>query len=364
MKRVLVFGMSENLGGVETVIMNYYRFIDKNKLQFDFLYNTVDIAYKDEIKKMGGKLFKITPRSENLIQYRKDIDSFFKNHSKDYDCMWVNLCILTNIDWMIYAKKYGIKNVILHSHNSKSMGNLFRKILHYLNKIRIKSFCDDYWACSESAGKWFFGSKIDYKIINNCIIPENFAFNSKERISARNELNISDSDFVVGHIGRFHFQKNHEFLIEIFNEISKIKENSKLILIGTGEDENKIRNLVKEKKLCENVLFLGLRKDINKLYQSMDVFLLPSLFEGLPLVLVEAQANGLPVFVSRESVTDSVKMSVNLSYISLNKNAKYWADLICSSDLSRKDNYMLIKKAGFDIKTEAKKLEEYFLQVR
>ena len=366
LKRILVFGMSENFGGVETIIMNYYRYIDKSKIQFDFLYNTKSIAYENEIKALGGYTYKITPRAENLKKYKTEMNKFFKENAKKYSAIWVNLCILSNIDWLKYAKKYGIKCRILHSHNSKNMENFPKLLLHKLNKLFVENYATDYWACSEDAAKWFFRKKIikksKYKIINNAIDIELYEFNEKERDEYRKRLNLNGK-FVIGHIGRLHFQKNHEFLIDIFMEIYKNNNNAYLMLIGTGEDYEKIKNKVEKYKISNNVMFLGKRDDVKQLFQTMDVFVFPSLFEGLPLVLLEAQANGLDVYVSKESVPVSIKMSQNLYLLSLKQSARDWAKEIIKKKHGRQENFEHIKKAGFDIKTETKKIQEFFEKI-
>lgn len=366
MKKILIFGMSENLGGVETVIMNYYRNIDKKKIQFDFLYNTEKIAYEEEITKIGGKTFKITPRAKSIRKYKLDMKNFFKNHSKDYDAIWVNLCILSNIDWLKYAKKYGIRIRIIHSHNSKNMTSKLKYILHKINKHFLKKYATNFWACSNEAGKWFYSKSImksnNYKIINNAIDIEEYKFNSTTREEYRKKMGI-ENKLVIGHIGRMHFQKNHEFLINIFYEINKINENTHLLLIGTGPEEEKIKEKVKMLNLEKNISFLGMRKDIKNLFQAMDVFLFPSLFEGLPLVLVEAQANGIDIYASKEGIPPNAKMSENFEFVSLRQQAMEWAKLILSKTHKRENNRESIKKCGYDIKEEAKKVECEFIRL-
>lgn len=366
MKKILVFGMSENLGGVETVIMNYYRNINKENIQFDFLYNTKEIAYEEEIKSLGGQTFKITPRGESIKRYKVDMKNFFENHAKEYSAIWVNLCILSNIDWLKYAKKYGIKVRIVHSHNSKNMTTKVKYMLHKINKQFLKNYATNFWACSEEAGKWFYNKNIresdTYKIINNAINVQEYKFNDEIRKKYRQEMQI-DKDLVIGHIGRMHFQKNQEFLIDIFYEINKINANTHLLLIGNGEDKEKIKEKVKKLNLEDNVSFLGIRTDIKELMQTMDVFVFPSLFEGLPLVLLEVQANGIDIYVSKEGIPQSAKMCENFEFISLNKSAQEWAKIILSKKHTRIDNDEKIKQSGYDIREESKKLEKEFMQL-
>lgn len=365
MKKVLVFGITENPGGVESVIMNYYRNIDRKKIQFDFLCNTEVVAYEEEIKLLGGNIYRITARSKNRIQYKKDMDNFFKKHSKDYSTIWVNVCSLANIDYLKYAKKYGIKYRIIHSHNSQNMDSKLRAILHKINKKVIDKYATDFWSCGDEAAKWFYSNKIinsdKYLLVNNAIDTSKFKFNEKNRKKYRKKFDLDDK-IVFGNIGRFHFQKNHTFIIKIFNEVLKKRPNSILLLIGQGEDEEKIKKQVKELKIEDNVIFLGLRNDVDKLMQAMDVLIFPSLFEGLPLVLVEAQASNLLIFAS-DVITTKVKFNDNLKLISLDESEQTWSKIINNNiDLinNRNDDISSIVKNGFDIKIEADKIQKFF----
>lgn len=368
MKRILIFGITDNPGGIESVIMNYYRNIDKEKAQFDFLCNTDIVAYEDEIRQLGGRIYKIAARSKNIKKYKKDIKKFFEEHANEYNNIWVNVCSLANIDYLKYAKKYGIKYRIIHSHSSKNMDSKLRGILHHINKHIIKLYATDFWACSEYAGKWFFDKKIrksnEYQIINNAINSEMFRYNSGVREIYRNEMNLKGK-FVIGNIGRLHFTKNQEFLIDVFNEIVKKHQNSNLLLIGQGEDEAKLIKKVEMLNLTDKVFFLGVRKDINKILQAMDAFVFPSVFEGLPLALIEAQTSGLYIYASKEGLPKEAKIVNNFKFLSLNDKPKLWADEILKNrDKARaEDNQKIIKDAGYDICLECKKIERYFERV-
>lgn len=301
MKKVLVFGMTVNPGGVESVIMNYYRHMNKQKIQFDFLCNCPHIAYEDEIKALGGKIFKITSRKENYWRFKTELKKFMKENASKYDMLWVNLCSLVNIDYLVYAKKYGIKKRIIHCHNSSNDAGLMKGIIHMINKKRIGCLATDFWSCSEEAAPWFFSKKIirsdKFRIIPNAIDVKKFEPNIGIRNSLRKELGLEDM-IVIGHVGRFHFQKNHIFLIEIFEELYKRNSNYRLLLVGQGELETNIREKVISKGLSEKVIFCGVRTDVEKLYQAMDLFILPSIFEGLGVVALEAQACLLPCLLS------------------------------------------------------------------
>ena len=364
-KRILVFGMTENPGGVESVIMNYYRELNKRNIQFDFLCNTKDVAYESEILSLGGKIHRITARSKNRFKYLSDMKHFFEENADNYSTIWVNVCSLANIDYLKYAKKYGIKYRIIHSHNSQNMDSKLRMLLHIINKRVIDKYATDFWSCSDEAAKWFYNDKIikseNYLYVNNAIDASKYKYNKKIRNQYRKKLNI-DNKLVFGNIGRFHFQKNHPFIIKTFAEILKEKPNSVLLLIGKGDDEETIKTMVKKYNISDKVLFLGIRNDVEKIMQAMDVLIFPSLFEGLPLVLVEAQAADLLIFAS-DVITKKVKFSNRLKFISLDENEKVWSKKIINSIdeiENRSSSIEIIINNGFDIETESKKIEKIF----
>lgn len=361
MIRVLVVGMTSMMGGVESVIMNYFRNIDQSVCQFDFLSEVESLAYQEEINRTKSKIIKITPRRKSLLKHRNELKKIFKENK--YDAIWVNLCTLSNIESLKYAKKYGVKVRIIHSHNSENMGSKLTLLLHKLNRLNIEKYATDFWACSDLAGTFFYNSKImsdkNYKVINNAIDLEKFKFDEDIRQRYREELCLEDK-FVVGHVGRFHFQKNHEFLINVFYELQKMKDNAVLMLIGDGEDREKITKQINDLGIQEKVMLLGLRKDVNNLFMAMDTMIFPSLFEGLGLVLIEAQATGLSCFTS-DVVPILTRLSNNIEYISLDKTSKEWAELIFGK-LNTTKRYINavknIKDHGYDIKEQAKNFVE------
>jgi len=369
MNKILVFGITENPGGVESVVMNYYRHIDNKKIQFDFLCNTYEkVAYEDEIIKLGGKIHRITARSKDRNKYKEEMKKFFEQYSKEYNTIWVNVCSLANIDYLKYAKKYGIKYRIIHSHNSQNMDSKLRKVLHKLNKLVIKKYATDFWACSDEAGEWFYNKKImnsdKYLVVNNAIDTNKFMYNEEIRKEYRKELNIEDK-FVIGNVGRLHFQKNQEFLLDIFNEILKIDKKACLLLVGQGEDEEKLRNKVKKLEIENSVKFLGVRDDVPNLLQAMDSFVFPSVFEGLGLAIIEAEATGINVFASKSVIPELVNMSDEFHFIPLEDGPEKWAEKVISN--KEYDRIETMKKAvkniensGYDIATETKKVERYF----
>lgn len=362
MIKVLVVGMTAMTGGVESVIMNYYRNVDKNACQFDFLSEFDNIAYQEEILNNGSKILKIPSRRKSIFKHKKALNDIFK--ANKYDAVWVNLCTLSNIASLKVAKKHGVKVRIIHSHNSENMGSKLTLLLHKFNRKLIQKYATDFWACSDLAGKFFYNSKImnrpKYKVINNAIDVNKFKFDAEIREKYRKELKVEDK-FVVGHVGRFHFQKNHKFLIKVFYELQKLKENCELLLIGKGEDEQKIKQQVEDLGIQNKVKFLGIRQDVNNLLMAMDILVFPSVFEGLGLVLIEAQAAGLPCFTS-DVVPQTTKVSDNIEYLSLNKDSEEWANTIFNYSYAQERNCDdLIKNLqtkGFDISEQAKNFVE------
>ena len=364
--KVLVFGMTDVPGGIESVIMNYYRNIDRDNIQFDFLCNTHNVAYENEIKTLGGTIFKITPRSESRVKFKKEMNEFFKNNKGEYCAIWVNVCSLANIDYLKYAKKYGISKRIIHSHNSQNMDSFLRGILHKINRLFITVYATDFWSCSPEASRWFYNKKIingeKYRIIKNAIDYDKYAFNEKISKEYKKCLKVEDR-IVIGNIGRLHFQKNQMFLVDIFAELYKLDKRFIMFIVGDGEDKEKIKNKIKQFGLEDSIKLLGIRDDVEKVMQAFDVFIFPSLFEGLPMALLEAQANGLSIFTS-DSISEEIKLSDNLNFIRLDKSPEDWANIIyknyAATGFNRIDNYENMVKKGYEIKNEAKKIELFF----
>lgn len=352
-------------GGVEAVTINYYRNIDKNKVQLDFICDedSTNIPY-EEIEKMGGKVI-IIPSYSKPFKYHKELKKVLKEGN--YKIIHSNINTLSVFS-LFAAKCAGVPVRIAHSHSTtnkkEKKKNLMKQILRPFSKV----FATDYMCCSELAGRWLFGNKEYDKgnvyLLNNAIDLDKFKYNESLRKKKRKELGIKDDTLVIGHIGRFVAQKNHDFLIDIFNEIHKKNNNSILLLAGQGPLMEDIKNKVKELNLDDNVKFLGQRNDANELYQAFDVFLLPSLYEGLPVVGVEAQAAGLLCYLS-DDMTKETKVLDITKFMSLNNTPKEWADNILDDvkKYKRIDTSKEMTAKNFNIKEEAKKLEEYYLNL-
>ena len=313
MKKVLVFGMTDNPGGIESVIMNYYRRIDRDEIQFDFLSNSPFIAYEEEIKALGGKIYFVTSRKKNYFKFEKELNAFMRQHAAEYEAIWVNVCMLSNIDYLIAAKKYGIPKRIIHCHNSSNDGGKIKYYVHKYNKKRLGKYATHFWSCSETASSWFFDLK---KYEKNEVVRNQY----------RKELHVQNK-IVIGHVGRFHVQKNHAFLIKVFECLSERNEKYHLLMVGQGKLEPEIRELVKRKGLESKVTFLGARGDVDKIYQAMDLFILPSQFEGLGVVALEAQAALLPCVLSC-GVPEIVRVNENVVFVPLKDSPEQWADTV------------------------------------
>lgn len=354
-----------NGAGVEAVVTNYYKFIDKSKIQFDFICceGSTNIPY-EEIEKNGGRVI-IIPPYKKMIAYQRELKRILKENKYKIVHSHVNALSVFSL---FAAKRAGVPYRIAHSHSSSNKKEKMRNVVKNVLKLFSKTFATNYMCCSEYAGRWLFGNKAYDKkevyLLNNAIDLDKFKYDKNIRNKKRKELEIDDSTFVIGHIGRFMKQKNHDFLIDIFNEYTKINENSLLILAGQGPLENNIKDKVNTLGLTNKVRFLGQRNDACELYQAFDMFLLPSLYEGLPVVGVEAQASGLLCVLS-DDMTKETKVLETTKFLSLEDNASKWAEEIdkLSKNYKRVDTKKEIQENGFDIAFEAKKLEKYYIDL-
>ncbi len=346
-------------GGVEAVVMNYYRNIDRSKIQFDFICDSdsTNIPY-DEIESLGGKVI-IIPPYQKVFKYHKKL----KKVLKEGNYKIVHSHINTLSVFSLYAAKCAKVPIrIAHSHSTTNKKEKKKNFMKQVLKPFSKLFATDYMCCSEHAGRWLFGNKEYDKgnvyLLNNAIDLDKFKYDEKIRKAKRKELGIKENTLVIGHIGRFVEQKNHRFLIDIFNEIYKQNKNTILLLAGQGPLMEEMKEKVKQLNLEKNVMFLGQRNDANELYQAMDVFVLPSLYEGLPVVGVEAQAAGLLCILS-DDMTKETKVLNNTKFLSLNQNPKEWSKTILNNlkGFKRRDTIKEISDNGFNIKKEAIKLE-------
>lgn len=366
MVRVLQIVSSMNVGGLETFIMNIYRNIDRDIIQFDFLVHTEEECfYNEEIRRLGGRIYKVPARNKGIIKNRRELDEFFENY-KDYKVVHQHVSSLSYIEPLIVARKYNIPVRIVHGHSTRPPGSSLHKHLHKLNQKRITRVATNYLACSENVAEWLYSksnvSTNCYKIVNNGIQTTEYIFNESVRNKIRKELKIQDK-LVVGHIGRFAYPKNHEFLIEIFKSIHDKDSNSILLLVGDGKLRPGIEEKCELMGIKDHVIFTGIRSDIPNILQAIDVFVFPSHYEGSPVTLLEAQASGLPCIVS-SNITEQVNITDLVVNVSLNQSADNWAESIFTNiSLNNRDNYAeRVRKKGFDCKSIAEDLAEFYMK--
>jgi len=360
--RILHYGLSSNMGGIEIYINELQKLIDKKSFQFDFLVTTFETpCFYKELLDSGSIFHRITPRKQSFLQNYNDLKEVFT--SGNYDILHYHVNTLSYIQPVLIALQSGCK-VIVHSHSAGASSNGITKFLHKVNSYRLVNRNVQRVSVSNLAGKWLFGNHSNFEIINNGIDTKRFRYDFVKRSELRNSLGLGNS-FVIGHIGTFIKVKNHEFLLKIFERLKIKKPDAKLMLIGKGYLEPNIKRKVKMAGLSDSVLFLGRRTDIPELLSAMDVFVLPSLYEGLGMVLIEAQASGLHCFTSADVVPYEAKVTDLLDYIPLSKSVQEWAEriLMFKDGYKRKNTQDDIIKAGYDIQDNAKWLENFYFDI-
>lgn len=355
--RVLQVVTHMERGGLESMLMNYYRHIDRERVQFDFLVHRQErAAFDDEIESLGGKLYRLprlVPWSEG---YLAALNHFFDEHP-EYKIVHVHQDCLSSVI-LRAAAQHNIPVRIAHSHNANQDKNLKYPIKLWY-KRSIPKYTTNLFACGKDAGDWMFGGA-PYQIINNAIDATAYSFNPKKRIEMRHQLGLADK-LIIGHVGRFNPQKNHLFLLDIFAALLKKEPNAVLLLVGGGEDMLKIQAKAHALGIAEHVRFLGVRSDVADLMQAMDVFVFPSLYEGLGIVLIEAQAAGLPCVVS-DTIPREAYLTDLVTAERLSSSTETWADNILEKrNFPRTDRRAEIAAHGFDITTEAVKLQEFYI---
>lgn len=358
--KILQVGLGNNPGGVEAFVMNYYRELAGQGISFDFVSMYGTIAYEEEIKSLGGRVFYVPNVKKDYFGYIKQMKSLLAR--EHYDVVHVNMLSAANILPLRLAHEAGVKNVIAHSHNASAPGML-RKLMDRVNRPKIHRYANQKLACGETAGRWLFGDAAfdrgEVTLVSNAIAVEKYLFSPENRKQIREEYGFEHT-FLIGHVGRFQVQKNHESVLDIFHVIAEKEPDAALCLIGDGELLEPIKKKTAEYGLADRVFFAGVRSDVEKFLSAMDVFLFPSLFEGLPFTLVEAQANGLPCVIS-DTITEEIVLDKDqVKQLSLEEKPDVWAKEICRyRNWKREDNCTVksrIRNAHLDISTEAKRL--------
>lgn len=350
-------------GGTEALLMNLLRTVDREKFQYDFVEQTEDICdYDEEILDLGSKIYRAPHISVgNLKQYRNWWRKFYQEHP-EYQIIHGHSRGSGPI-YLSEARKAG-RITIAHCHNN-SHGKGIRGVVRYVWQLPLRRAADYNFACSHDSGISQFGRNGAFQVVKNGIQTDKYMWNPEKRAEIRASLGL-DEAFVVGNVARFVEQKNHTFLVEVFHEIKKARPEAKLMLVGQGHLEPCVRNQLEHLGILEDTLFMGVRSDVPELLQAMDVFVLPSLFEGLGIVNIEAQAAGLPCFVSAKVVPPEVKLTDLMHYIPLEQSPAYWAEYILSHAVpveQRCDQSQAIIDAGFDIRTTAEQLNNFYMDV-
>lgn len=357
MIRVLQVATYMGRGGLESMIMNYYRHIDREKVQFDFLVHRQErAAFDDEIESLGGRIYRLPRLVPWSKSYLSALNRFFDEHP-EYRIVHVHQDCLSSVI-LKAAQQHNIPVRIAHSHNANQDRNLKYPIKLWCRRS-IPRCATHLFACGKDAGDWMFGGA-SYQIINNAIDTTAYTYDTNKRVELRRHLGLADK-LVIGHVGRFNPQKNHPFLLDIFAALLKKESNAVLLLVGGGEGMSQIREKAQKLGIAEHVHFLGVRSDVADLMQAMDVFVFPSLYEGLGIVLIEAQAAGLPCVVS-DTIPQEAYLTDLVTAEKLSSSVEKWAEKILKKrDFPRTDRRDEIAAHGFDITTEAVKLQEFYI---
>ncbi|WP_109300644.1 glycosyltransferase family 1 protein [Aquimarina sp. AU474] len=373
--RVLQVFTIMNRGGAESMIMNYYRQLDRDKVQFDFLvHRKEEAAFDDEIKTLGGKIHRLDPINPLFPKaYYDALRSFFTTHN-EYSIVHSHLNTFSSFPLKI-AREFNIPCRIAHAHiaidkvnfsslKKEGIKETLKKIIKLRLKRKVKNHTTHLFSCGDKAGRWLFGEKSSFQLMNNAIDAIKFEYNTTTSLTYKNELNISEDTLVLGHVGRFASQKNHSFLIDVFASLLKQKEDCILLLVGDGPLKKEIERKVKNLDIQNKIQFLGVRTDIPELLQVFDIFVFPSFYEGLPVTLIEAQAAGVKVLAS-DAITKEVHLTKDIEFISINQpgDADLWATKIQKTDIQKKgQNTDEIIKANYDIVSNTEMAQKFYLK--
>ena len=346
-------------GGLETVLMNYYRHIDRTQVQFDFLvHRNFEADYDAEIRRMGGRIYPVSRLIPWSLRYRRELKCFFQSHP-EYRIIHVHQDCLSAVALQC-AQQCGIPVRIAHSHTSKQDRN-FRYLIKLYYRRKIPEFATDLYACGSSAGEWMFGAH-PFRVLPNAIDLSAYRWSPERSCKVRRQWQLSGS-IVIGHVGRFDALKNHSFLLDVFAAFLNRIPDAKLLLIGDGPERAKMEEKAASLHIRDKVIFTGTRGDVPDLMQAMDLFLFPSLYEGTPVVMIEAQASGLPCVKSDGVPEDCIVTSGLVTTMHLSDSPQTWAEhLVERIKTLRGDHSAEIRAAGYDIELEARKLQNEYLR--
>ncbi|MCR6110904.1 glycosyltransferase family 1 protein [Bacillus sp. A301a_S52] len=360
--RVLHAVVNMNRGGAETLIMNLYRHLDRSAVQFDFL-TSYEGEFDAEITSLGGQVHRLPALKEvGHFQYLKAVNDFFKTN-KQYSVVHAHMDKMSG-HILSSAKRHGVAIRIAHSHSTSSEGHLAIRSYKWYTGQKINRAATDRLACSQSAGSWLFGRSVNFKKINNSIDSKSFEYSHEKRMNVRKEFGLSEEHFVLGHVGRFSQPKNHTFLIHMFLKVVTHIPNARLLLVGEGPLKENIMSLVERLKLEDHIVFLGKRSDIPDLLTGCDAFVFPSLYEGLPVSLVEAQASGLPCLVS-DHVTHEIDIGAGLIQFLTLRESEQWVKSLIALERNRpkrESQHERVVEKGFNILETATALQSFYLK--
>jgi glycosyltransferase involved in cell wall biosynthesis len=363
--RILVVGMTNSPGGLESFVMSYCEQLTTAKLHFDFLCRFPDCSFAGHIADMGGKIYHITRRSKNPLKFYRQIHAFFREHANEYDVIWDNECMISDLTPLRLAKRCGIPRRIYHSHSvdnaDDSLKGHIRELLHRYHRRSLERVATDLWACSQEAARWAYPKSVldrqTYRIIPNAISIEQYRYDPQVREEYRHLLGL-DHAYVIGNVGHLQSIKNQSFLLDAFAAFHRQFHDAVLLLVGEGADRGALEQRARTLKLSEAVRFLGHRGDVPKLLQVMDLFAMPSKFEGLGIAAVEAQVSGLPCLLS-DRLPREVRFRENVLFLPLD-TVQRWSEAMArirGQGGTRTDGCASARAAGYDILEEAGHLE-------
>lgn len=358
--KVLQIGVSSYPGGVENATMNYFRSLNRERVCFDFVCMEDSLAYSEEIQRTGGKIYYLPSPKDHMLQFARELRDVI--NGGHYDVVHVNMLSAVNLLPVLFSQNTYAKRIVAHAHNSGLPRGGMKKAAHYVLKPLIPLLTKEWMACSPEAAEWLFGKHNvpKVRIMNNAIDFERFRFNSEVRKRMRKQYGLDESIPVIGHVGRFNEEKNHQFLLRIFQQVKRLKPDAMLLLVGAGPLQEPVRQQAARMGLSDSVIFVGGVEDTSPYYQMMDVFCLPSVFEGLGIVAIEAQASGLPCVCSM-GVPQTAILTEEARRLALD-DEKAW---VCQTHSmlaqgrteSAEKN---VQQAGYHIVLEAAKLEKYY----
>lgn len=352
MRKILMLGMTLGYGGIESFIMNVFRNLPKDQYEFYFVKSDDQIAYEEELLAAKATIFKITPRSVDMKLHYREMEAIFKTHT--FDIVWSNRCMLNSIVEMKYAKKYGCPIRIMHAHSSKNTGSNITQLMHEYNKRNLDRYCTLKLSCSSEASAYFFKSTQHVTIVKNGLDVKQYLYDETRNRNMRASFGFHD-ELIIGHVGRFTFEKNQKFVLDVHKEVLENIPNAQLLLCGKGPLFEECKAYANTLGIEHNVHFLGEVKNIPDIFQCMDIFVFPSLFEGLPYAALEAQFSGLKCFISKH-VSKEVKICEDTELLEIT-DVTLWAKRIIAHQHFKKQRDEELLQSPFNIQETCKQIE-------